>query len=633
MEPGEYAIDELLRRVDEIDIDQIGISNEIQTIGIVKGAFGTYLNFNKDFFEEKKEKVIELIKKVIERYKKSNIKLQSDLIITDDIINEISKNTNIEEVTLKNNNINSPYALKKEHYLRLKEAGKKNIITLAISEELSENFDPIIQYNRNKNLFDYYTYSDFQKNSVFFMSDIPKDKLYVLKYLGDNTVVNLEGKMNIGDILKTLKEYNKHNKIKIKIHDQEFLKKELLEAGLLHTDGTFDENIGNNITLILDIVSNKEIPLEDFLSHEALLYSIANVAKDYSPLEKYIYAYDIVKRFKEYRTPRKDNKNLETFPYHVINEIKQKSRDLHQILDNDYIVCRGFSIFLIDLLNKLGIPNIDQMVYVDLSGYKATSQLKIPAEEWEKLSPEEQHKKIVEQQSFIPKTDYEAHSRILVHLVDEKYGVNGLFSSDPTWDNSLTENDYSHMLMTEEEVSQSLSKIKLSQDFTLFFARDMNEFNQMLNKVIDILIAKKSNELEEKKQEAISSGKEISKDDYKVDELLEFFTFFRNFLEKFSSLFPSESKRIKEKYPCLLEDKFGIDSIYNLGPALTNAIYEIGNVIIENNNNKVSNEQLRPAIESVYADVYEGGLREEELDSMFETTEKSRIMENGVQTR
>ncbi len=646
MEPKEYTLNELFENIDKIEIDQIGISNEVEKIAIVNGAFGTYLSISKSFFEENKEQILNLIVEIIKRYKKENINIKSGSLITDDVVRTLSENDNIKEITIAKNNIFDKYLLSENHFNIFKSGNKRKIDTTGVEESLKENFDPMISFNMNKFIYSFYKYNQFQEENISFFSKIPDDSLYVLKYLGENTTAKFYDGSNISKIITTLKKYNIKNRIEIQldIDDKQRLNKELIELGYLKEDGTIAENIDENVYFIQTITSQEEGKLEsheeqmslrEYLEYESLLYSITSPARNYTPFEKLIYAYDIVKKFKEYNQPKKDNKNLNGDMSYNSIKIKNESRDLYRLLNNNYMVCVGYANFLKDLLDKLNIPNIKQSVNIDLSAHIASKQLreKIGIDEWKKLTPEEKYNLIKEQQIFVPKTAYEGHSRLMVRVSDKKYGIDGIYSSDPTWDNNLLENDYAHILMTEEEVSSSLSKSKLDEKLLLFFAKDMQEFNQMLNKAIDIVIQKAEDYNKRTKERAIQSGREISKNDYQTDELNEFYNFFTEFMKNFKTLFPDESKKIIEKYPCINEKNFGIDSIYNLGDNLTLAIYEIGITIVNRNNNKISQEQLKEGVKEVYKDVYDGGLRDNELEEILRKTEDSKTVENGPQIK
>ena len=600
-------------------------SSTTQKICITYENDNTYLHINKDYYQQHKEEIDSFIIYFIRKYKNKEINFGSGKLINDKMIEEICNNEAIKIVSLAKYGFFDKYSLSKKHYEMLKKANKELIKTLYIDKELEETFDPIIEFNKEKFLYSYYKYEDFQNNHVTFYSSIPEDKLYILKYLGENTDVIISTRCNIKEIIETLKKYNKNNKVIIEVKDKTILNQAIIDLGYLDSDSEKYDNI----IIKLDGIKKVDISIHKYLEYEKILYSIVEPAMNMSPFEKYIYAYDIVKQFKKYNTPKKDNKNVDNLSNEEYTNIKSSSRDLYQILENDYIVCVGFAHFLSDLLTKLGIDNIELSILVDISSTKAIRQLDIPKEQWEKLTPEEKHKIITEQQAYIPKDDFSVHRRLMVYIKDEKYGIDGIYYSDPTWDNYLDRNIYAYAVMTEDDVSTSLSTNKLDDLYLLFSATNIEEFNAMLNTIMDKHARKRKKEYEEKKK----TGLTINTNIINIDAIFDFHYVFNEFLGEFSKLFPEDVKHIKEKYPCLDEQNYGIINIYKMSYELKEAIYEIAVIIITKNNKKIDNEMLKSAISEVYKDVYEGGLKKEEIDKMIEDTERVRTVEFGPSKR
>jgi len=147
----------------------------------------------------------------------------------------------------------------------------------------------------------------------------------------------------------------------------------------------------------------KEHSLKNYIYFESLLYKIVEPAKNLSPFEKYIFAYNIVKKFKEY------NESERSF----------LSRNLYHILINEYAVCVGFCEFLKDLLSKLNIYSTE---------YAITGKDLKNNSSW-------------------------GHMRLYVNIKDDKYGINGFYISDPTWDNDLEVDYYNHLMLTNKEAN------------------------------------------------------------------------------------------------------------------------------------------------------------------------------------
>ncbi len=611
--------------VSEVNKIYLCFSSRAKKICISKEGESTYLYINKNYYEEHKEEIDKLIINIIREYKKEEICIGSGKLINDEVIKEICNNEIIKIVSLAKYGFFDKYSLSKKHFEMFKNSNKELIKTQYIDKELEETFDPIIDFNNEKFLFSYYKYQDLQKEKINFFSPIPQDKLYYLKYLGDKTVITISTNCNIKEIIETLKKYKKNTQVKIEVLDKNILNQALIDLGY------FDSNSEkyDNITIIPKSIKKDNISIKKYLEYERLLYSIVEPAMNMSPFEKYIYAYDIVKRFKKYNKPKKDNKNIDNLPSEVYINIKSSSRDLYQILDNDYIVCVGFANFLGDLLTKLGIDNIGLPVFVDVSSTKATKQIDISKDEWKKLTPEEKHRLITKQQSYIPKDDFSGHRRLMVHIKDEKYGIDGIYYSDPTWDNFIDRNIYAHAIMTENDVSTSVSTNKLDDKYLLFSATSIDEFNAMLNTIMDTHSRKRRKEYVETKKK----GRKITPNIINRDAIFDFHYVFNNFLKEFSKLFHKESDKIKEKYSCLNETNYGIKNIYKMGDEIKEVIYEIAVTIVSKNNKTIDNDMLKNAISEIYKDAYEDGLRKEELDKIVEDTEQARTVEFGSSKR
>lgn len=620
MDKKEYSdIENIISDPQFFDIDKINtcLSNKTSTITILKENNIICLYIYKEYYKEHKEEIDNLIIKIIQNYKKRNISIEAGSLINDKLVEEICLNTNIKEISLAKYGFFDKYSLSKKHYELFKKANKEKIYSTNIDKDLEETFDPLIRYNYEKFLYSYYKYEDFQKDSVIIYFPIPEDKLYILKYLGENTKITLSTKCNIKEILETLKKYNKHNKIQIEIDDKVIFNQQLEKIGYFDRN---QENFNNNIVVIPNAIKRVELPIKQYIEYEKLLYSIIKPAKNLSPFEKYIYAYDIVKRFKKYATPKKDNKNADNLSDSKYNDIISSSRDLYQILDNDYIVCVGFSNLLSDLLTKLGIDNIGLSVEVDLTAKKAMKQLNIPKDEWKKKNPEEKHKLITNQQLYIPKNDFVGHKRLLVNIKDDKYGIDGIYVSDPTWDNDIEKNLYTHALMTENDVSTSISTNKMNNNYLLFSATNIKEFYAMLNTLLDIKYRKRN----ENKDETKKNPEEINK-----ENISDLYYTLNDFLEEFSKLFSDDYKKIEKKYSILQKSKYDIKDIYKIGEELQDLIYVVASIVSSKNNNRISTDKLKQAIEVVYKDAYEGGLRKEEINKMIRDTEEDSIIEFG----
>lgn len=201
-------------------------------------------------------------------------------------------------------------------------------------------------------------------------------------------------------------------------------------------------------------VNGESLYLQEYYSYEKKLFDMIEPALNLSTLEKYLFAYNIVKKYKLY------NNDIENYCNGV---------HLYKILDNEYIVCAGFVNLLCDLLKKLDIEckKYDVVVDIGLDKLENTS-LVMPEYDAE-------NKKF-----FLKKVN---HSRCIVNLVDDKYGIDGYYIVDPTWDNNLDNDSYVFSLMTHNEVEGIFRYNFLEWRFAyeLFFINSLEEFYKKIN--------------------------------------------------------------------------------------------------------------------------------------------------------
>lgn len=177
-------------------------------------------------------------------------------------------------------------------------------------------------------------------------------------------------------------------------------KKIVFEVGL-DLDPTFvneiSESFDNNTSnIFFDVVGNSS--LITFSEYKATVDAITKMINEiekfnFSPLEKIMYAYDIV-RNKLYVEVDE-------------NEDKMISRNLSSSLLGDKIVCVGYAVIFKTLLQMLGIECQEILLFhPDRKG---------------------------------------GHARNLIHVKDKKYGVDGVYYFDPTWGRKRKENDNDYL--------------------------------------------------------------------------------------------------------------------------------------------------------------------------------------------
>jgi len=349
-----------------------------------------------------------------------------------------------------------------------------------------------------------YTCEDLKKKTKLYLYDPIKLKYFKnLKYLNKDIEIefNYSDYDNVFEILKVLNK--NYKKVSIYLNDKEKLNTILKKNNLENID--LDKVIiEKGLTLIT---------LKDYMYVEKVLFNMIKPALSLSPLEKYIYAYNIVKKYKEYKECKKD---------------KFYSRSLYRILFNNYIVCVGFSSLLNDLLTKLNINNKILDVMVDS----------------EKI-----------------KDDYAPnHERIYVYLKDEKYGIDGYYLSDPTWDNNLKLDLYTYMLFTNQK-NNFAKCFQYDDKFIIFNVNNIDDFY---------------NKYEELKNRFY----------LKDNDIIEFI------LSMLDSLEPNYSKDLKNKYN---EKKKKTTKLL---------LEELGNHIVSKVNNDIKEKNIWESIKVIYKKSY-----------------------------
>ena len=130
-----------------------------------------------------------------------------------------------------------------------------------------------------------------------------------------------------------------------------------------------------------------------------------------SNFEKVLYVYDIVKKFNYNKS--KDNYSMD-------------GRLLNKIFTTNNIVCSGYSKLISQILNELGIQT---------GIYKLITQ------------------------------NNELHTRNIVHIKDEKYNINYIYSMEPTWESAIKEEyAYSLFLTPIDKLKEYFPKERFRQD-------------------------------------------------------------------------------------------------------------------------------------------------------------------------
>lgn len=536
---SKYNITEIELKKEEILRFQEDILKDIyttETNPFLIGKQGNVLYINPDYYLKNKEQVEELLTKIISSTQEKSFVIDSNALITKNILKSISSNPNLEEIELARY-AQENYLLTEEDYNILKQSNLKKIKTSGVSEELKDNFDSLISYNVDRFLISYNKYSDLSKEQIYLNEKITKEDIENLKYLTNNKTKIIIEEENIEDaivITTRLKELRKENHVVIDINNKELVTPKIL-SNTNYLNGYTDIRIG------LDI-----IPIKEYLRLEKILYQMVEPACNLSPFERYIYAYNVVKQYKQYKENEKN---------------KSASRNLYAILENEYMVCVGYSHMLEDLLNKSGIKSIYRSMGVDDS--------------YDKKDEKE-----------VVKINWNGHARRFVYINDPKYGIDGFYVADPTWDNDLKNDLYNHLLLTNEEETETkrynfLPTSVFSSSIELMNIQSIEEFYQKINFYLD-------RNPESNLKNLISNSID---DIRKLDN---------NFM-----------KKLEEKYP-------EIQDFFNPWPNEKEILYEIGEYLLTKVNKPVSGQTIMSAVSEVYQKAYH--LEGEELQNKLKET-------------
>lgn len=170
------------------------------------------------------------------------------------------------------------------------------------------------------------------------------------------------------------------------------------------------DNFGSGKEIISFSKYQKARRFYDKLSEEIKKYN-------FTPLEAYLYSYIKTRSFKSYKFYKDDKKQDDKYP--------QMSRNPFFIIDNDCIVCAGYSNFMLELLKRLNI---------------SASYLRIGREE-----------------AGAP------HAQVLVHLKDDSYNINGVYIGEVTGSKNAINEKYSCFDAVGTKDKKSYTKYQIGE--------------------------------------------------------------------------------------------------------------------------------------------------------------------------
>lgn len=504
-------------------------------IVVSKDSFnGFRLNINPEYYLGHKSECQNVINYVISNCKEKSFNLFHKVLLNDETIKSLCENKDIEKISVEKYSSN-PYILTVDDYKIFKKYNKK-IDTNEICDELKDVFDDTIVFNSNKRLISFYKYDDLINISELHINQkLNEEELKYIKFINKNAkiVIDIDDYETVFEIINLIEKNNGNNSYSIEVNDKEKFNEYVLKNNI----------VGKNIQV--NTATFDDVNLDEYLNFERILYQMVEPARNLSNFEKYIYAYNITKQFKIYRENKED---------------LSQSRNLYSILTNEYMVCVGFSNLLGDLLNKLGVPNMKLSISVDQSYDNVKNNVDY-----------------VDTKTI---TNKAGHARRYVHLVDEKYGLNGFYVSDPTWDNDLQNDYYNHSVMTDKESNMS-SRYQWSNKYDIF---DINNINDYYDKVKN----------------------EFNKMNYK-----DFCIYFKNIIEEVSKLDGEFYNKLKSKYDFISE-------VGSKWPdSITELVNDFGVYLLNKVNKVIDGKTLFECIRNIYIHSY--GYDENSVDEVLKS--------------
>ena len=378
---------------------------------------GNFLYINRLYYEKHKDYIDNLIEDTLRCTTKDKVLLGTSEFVNERFLNAIKGNSNIKNVKLS--------SLKELTRKELNILLSGNYETIDCAFNFEDDNSLLYQYIPNLIIRNYpivagTTVSNFGSNDVSLRIDktlseeeLARLKKLFYKYPQKEVYIKFKEDSQIKDIMSVIRSD------KIKIENRIDYRKDIYQF--------FEDNYDN---VLFKVTSKLSVTPKTLIEKEKILDNIISEINsiDNSPLEKYMYLYNVVKLFKEY-------KEVE------LGQEKMYARDSAFTLFNEYMVCVGYATLLDELVTRLNDPNVSVFSYgCNILRNDGTTV---------------------------------GHKRCLVKINDEKYKVNGTYISDPTWDsvtyykktkkrNGNTKVNYkkplahvdlyNHFLMTKEEV-------------------------------------------------------------------------------------------------------------------------------------------------------------------------------------
>ena len=297
----------------------------------------------------------------------------------------------------------------------------------------------------NNSVFLSKNYSDEELSKIATSASYEKAETIVITRdiaLNSEMIAKICKYFRAGDVRISIPIGNTSNSTIFDENETEILKQNFatLESNNFNALFVEGEDFSNYSGYTLD----ETLQASDKISKWAKKINSARVfGREFTPLEKFIYAYELVTSFAYQKS---DDATLDD---------RMDSRNLVKVLNGDKIVCIGYASMLAELCKRIGIPCIVQLAV-------------------DGIDEKEDFKSI-------------NHAICKVYINDLMYDCNGIYNSDPSKDSCKVSigKTINHALLTDEELNILYSgQIKLAGE-SWFFTETINEFMNAVSGVDD----------------------------------------------------------------------------------------------------------------------------------------------------
>ena len=403
-----------------------------EPFSLENSIFDCSLHINYEYYKENFNEIIKKICSIIKEITSNTITLYREFI-NEDTVKAIVSNSNIKNIRL---GLNGDYILEKRIYDILVESKRddiKEITTFDVSDELSNVFDKRLTAVMKRNI----GVSNLEVKDVLERSSFMVDSRDLLEIL--DIIKNRQHDKSLNDIIINVTDYEN-----LKYFIEEVISKYNSIKIILNLDfRNFKEEIIDDLTKYKNIVVKEDsheislaLALKKELKIRELLEPVDMIKDKLSPFELYTKLYQTAKDFKPYKEVNNGG-NIDD------------SRNLSKLLFNEYIVCVGYANLLQEFCKRYNIETYYMTVSVVPKDTKDLNESR-------------------------------GHARLLVKMKDEKYGIDGLYVTDPTWDH--TDNSkYNHILMTFDEINREINNEIIFNAYDFLNVKSKKEFYALAN--------------------------------------------------------------------------------------------------------------------------------------------------------